>query len=449
MKGPAATKTIGNIHGNKGFQGGCYRLRAVLFAANGTTPNLSPTFITVTGPDIVDYFTDVTSEKIVTPYAIVAALYGTSLSSAPGADNMPCPIVAACYKAIPTTQAEIYSTLLKYGIHPGAWKIAKCTLIPKPRKKEIDNDKSYRPILRPSCIRETLQKVAAARMAKYGIRVGAIDNTQTGPKTGRFVQDALMHQLTSGHELLSRSKYTYKKVATQPVLRPTILANNINRAFNTVRHKRVNDVMSIYGLHQYIVNWTKNFCTNRTLCFHFQDEIEIPLVFNSALPQGSPLSPILFVIYTTTTITKPTRKTEVKSMYVDDDIMRQGSTTEIKVTLKLQQSLDEQHEKAKPLGLQYSPDKADLIHLYPTSSSSLPTTPRIVKLGDTRITSGEAIRLRGTTFDKKSTPREQTAAAASKTRQPPRHPQRLAFSWGASMQSLHHLGTSLLYPALI
>lgn len=213
-----------------------------------------------------------------------------------------------------------------------------------------------------------------ARVAKYALRVGAIDETQTGSREGRSVQDALIALFTPAQEWLSQRE-TYQKPGSQPTLRQTILANDIEGAFNTVHHERLINVMTLYGFPAYIVNWTRDFCTNRTLGFHFQGETETPQSFDSGLPQGSPLPPVLFVVYSAPTITTFTSRTKVNSIHVDDDTILQGSSSEQKVTTRLQPPLNDRVVRAAPLGHQYSANKSDLIHLYATIASRLPIRP--------------------------------------------------------------------------
>jgi hypothetical protein len=46
----------------------------------------------------------------------------------------------------------------------------------------------------------------------------------------------------------------------------------------------------------YLINWTKDFTSNRTLSFSFDNNCETPQPVTHEIPQGSPVSPILFSI---------------------------------------------------------------------------------------------------------------------------------------------------------
>jgi hypothetical protein len=55
--------------------------------------------------------------------------------------------------------------------------------------------------------------------------------------------------------------------------------------------------MAKFGLPQEIINWTNNFMTDRFTKFSFDGQSDSLKPINTGIPQGSPVSPILFLIY--------------------------------------------------------------------------------------------------------------------------------------------------------
>jgi hypothetical protein len=55
--------------------------------------------------------------------------------------------------------------------------------------------------------------------------------------------------------------------------------------------------MAKFGLPQEIINWTNNFMTDRFTKLSFDGQSDSLKPINTGIPQGSPVSPILFLIY--------------------------------------------------------------------------------------------------------------------------------------------------------
>ena len=68
-------------------------------------------------------------------------------------------------------------------------------------------------------------------------------------------------------------------------------------AFNNTDPKRLVKIMEARHLPSYLSNWTASFTAKRIMAFCFENNIEAPQPYDSGLPQGSPGSPVLFLIY--------------------------------------------------------------------------------------------------------------------------------------------------------
>lgn len=155
------------------------------------------------------------------------------------------------------------------------------------------------------------------------------------------------------------------------------------------------------------------------------------------------------MIYSALMISPNPRAEEKNSVYVENDRMLQRSRSRRLSIKRLQERLDLRLITALPLGLSYSPAKAELIHLHPTSSNRLPTQRTSLRLGAHVITNSTSIQLLWITIDQKLTFREQISISVSKVRSLLLYIQRMAFTRGASMTSLHHLATTLLIPTIL
>ena len=80
-------------------------------------------------------------------------------------------------------------------------------------------------------------------------------------------------------------------------LTATIATLDIKGAFDTVLPGRLVRRLREQGWPTQLCNWISSFATNREVCIRIDGEIGEPISISCGLPQGSPISPILFMLY--------------------------------------------------------------------------------------------------------------------------------------------------------
>jgi len=78
----------------------------------------------------------------------------------------------------------------------------------------------------------------------------------------------------------------------------------------------------------YLIKWLEAFNTDRKISFGFDQQMEAPQPYHCGLPHSSPVSPILFLIFSNAMLEKshcPSDATDTS--YVDDVCMVQISQT--------------------------------------------------------------------------------------------------------------------------
>jgi hypothetical protein len=75
------------------------------------------------------------------------------------------------------------------------------------------------------------------------------------------------------------------------------VALDVMKAFPLVVKAVMMEELRRRKLPEEVVKWVKWFMEGKTYCLHFEGIVSDPIEWRSGLPQGSPLSPILFLLY--------------------------------------------------------------------------------------------------------------------------------------------------------
>ena len=77
----------------------------------------------------------------------------------------------------------------------------------------------------------------------------------------------------------------------------SLLQLDIKGAFDMVNHIRLLDTMRSKGYPFWVIQWLRSYLEGRTATLKFDDEATEPIQIRAGVPQGSPISSILFNIY--------------------------------------------------------------------------------------------------------------------------------------------------------
>ena len=212
---------------------------------------------------------------------VYTALSGTSNTSAPGPDGISYKTLKAANKT-PLGRAlmDQVTQQIAAGTVPREWQDSKVVFIPKPGKDHTQL-KAWRPITLINCIGKLGQKVVAEELRKANL----LHRHQFSSVTGRSGIDAVFREVTRVQRCLS-----IKGSAGWGLW-------DVKGGFQNVREQEVLKRIDKSGHCKRWKGWVKNFFREREFSIEWDGAIKGRGKTNVAVPQGSPLSPVIFLIF--------------------------------------------------------------------------------------------------------------------------------------------------------
>ncbi|EDN94233.1 hypothetical protein SS1G_10106 [Sclerotinia sclerotiorum 1980 UF-70] len=181
-------------------------------------------------------------------------------------------------------------------------------------------------------------------------------------------------------------------------LRTTLLTMDVKGAFNAVLPGRLVNRLREQGWPNNLVKWIQSFATNRSIKIRLDGEIGPETKLECGLPQGSSISPILFMLYIAPLFWMG--KPQSRFGYADDIAILATSDSLQTNCDSLQMDMQETLEWGKTEGITFDPKKSELIHFY-KGHRTLTDTPAIhTESTNIKVKPGP-LRWLGVHFDRK------------------------------------------------
>ena len=282
--------------------------------------------------------------------------------TAPGPSNINYMAVKWTWNACPNLLFYLYSGCIQLGHYPSPFKHSITAVVPKPNKNNYANPASYRPIQLVECLGKILDKIMARRI-QYEVAVhDVIPTTQFGGRIHSSTLDAGLSFIQDIHDAWARGQ------------KASALLFDISGFFNFVNHEGLLARFKHYGFSGNTIAFIRSFLKDRTTAFSFDGFISSVLPILNGVPQGSPLSPILAILYGADLqkLRELILRRIVSFAYVDDGaLLTFSSTLAINIT-KLQAAFGAVSQWLNANGLEVQPAKLELMHF---TKSNDPTSP--------------------------------------------------------------------------
>lgn len=279
----------------------------------------------------------------------------------------------------------LFNSSFALGYVPPAWKLAHIILIHKPDKDPHDPS-SYRPISLLSCIGKLMERIVKHRLNNKAEKNRLLPEYQAGFRQKRSTLDNLL-QLKHNIELsLNRNRHV------------ALITFDIKGAFDAVWHNGLLWKLKKMKIPTYLWCWIHMFLCQREAKIEYKTSVSTTFSLQQGTPQGSPLSPLLYILFTADSLSSLPTFTQA-NLFADDTSIWSDSNTITNLRTRLQKSVDLFIVWCKRWKLQVQPAKTKLVHFCNHPRRKRKTQLTITIDGQTIPTVNEAKYL-GVTFDR-------------------------------------------------
>ena len=176
----------------------------------------------------------------------------------------------------------------------------------------------------------------------------------------------------------------------------SVVFMDVAGAFNNVHHQRLYHNVRKRKAPEFIIKWTESFLNNQYTRLRLNGADSERIATGAGIPQGSPISPILYLFYNADLLDIPGRRGQ--SLGFIDDIAYgvQGETDEENVEA-LKEILEEAEEWRRRHGARFEKGKYVLMHFTRNSHRKMTAA---LDIAGTPINPTEDARYLGVVFDK-------------------------------------------------
>ena len=227
------------------------------------------------------------SEGDITMKEMLRAIRETSNGKAAGRDDIPYELVKNLGPLAQEMLLDLYNKCWRGGGIPSTWR----TAIIKTMLKEDKDPKdpiSYRPISLTACLGKILEKIIANRLIYILEDRGLLTDNQAGFRPGRSTVDQVLKLVQDASD----------NIHTQPRGRRTMVTFfDYNKAYDMVWRDGLIYKMIQLKLPFRYIRYVRHFLSGRKTTVSINNVHSKEFLLRNGLPQGSSISPLLFLIF--------------------------------------------------------------------------------------------------------------------------------------------------------
>jgi len=302
-------------------------------------------------------------------------------NTATGCDNIPAFLIKKLASFLAPNVTSIYNSSIQNSIYPSIWKKANVAAIYKNKgsKTEASN---YRPISVLPVLGRTLEKAICTQLQLFCDQNNIIPNQQFGFRKNSSCEQALLAATDCWYRDLSDGKLV------------GALLVDLSKAFDSISHPQLLQDLEDIGCDQAAYDWFASFLTSRQQRVKSGPNYSNWVPVGKGVPQGSPLSPLLFNI-----VVRHLPKVADSDVFqFADDLTNSVADTNFEgLTTKLQSTYSKVKSFCEERMLKINLDKTQLIVFKPASKKFPPNFQ--LTLDNSSILPSPTVTLLGMTID--------------------------------------------------
>ena len=205
---------------------------------------------------------------------------------APGADDIPPSFIKALGPIARTALLELFNESFDEAACPQVWRNA--IIIPLLKMgKPPSTLSSYRPVSLTSCLVKTMERIIADRLYTLVESNNILSNLQAGFRSNLSCEDQVLKIVQLIEDGFQREKCE----------RSVLVLLDYSKAFDQVWRQKLLLSTHVKGIPLKFIRWLNCFLSDRQAKVRFADSTSKSRPMRQGLPQGSVLSPLLFILF--------------------------------------------------------------------------------------------------------------------------------------------------------
>ena len=336
----------------------------------------------------------------ITPEEIYQALQRTTPLKAPGIDGLPTIVWRQLWPVLKHQITHLFNCSIQQGSIPSQWREAKIIPLRKPGKGDYTTPKAWRPISLLSTLGKILEAVLADRLSYIVEKYSLLPTNHFGARKRRSTEQAIT----------ILQEQVYKAWRDRKVV--SLISFDVKGAYNGVSKERLLQRLQARRIPNNIIKWIGAFCSDRTASITINGiSLQVQRLPQAGLPQGSPLSPILYLFFNADLVQRKIDANQGGIAFVDDYTAWVTGPTARENRFKIQEIIQRATEWERRSGATFEPEKTAYIH-FTRNRERQDNTP--VTVGGKEIQPSEEVKILGVIMDKELRYRQHIHRAAAR-----------------------------------